>query len=47
VQCDVGKEDDMKRLFKQAISKFGTVDICVANSRIQQDYALHEMPLSA
>ncbi|WP_024482091.1 glucose 1-dehydrogenase [Cellulophaga baltica] len=47
VQCDVGKEADVKNLFKQAISKFGTVDICVANSGIQQDYALHEMPLSA
>tara|TARA_R110000868_G_scaffold28633_2_gene107204 strand:+ start:61052 stop:61870 length:819 start_codon:yes stop_codon:yes gene_type:complete len=47
VKCDVSKEDDVKRMFQQTISEFGTVDICIANSGIQKDYPLHEMPLEA
>jgi len=47
IKCDVSKEDDVKHLFKNTIDKFGTVDICIANSGIQKDYPLHEMPLSA
>lgn len=47
VQCDVSKENEVQAMFKKAISHFGTVDVCVANSGIQIDYPLHEMPLDA
>ncbi|MGC1515872.1 MAG: SDR family oxidoreductase [Maribacter sp.] len=45
IQCDVSKEDDVKGMFKKTVSHFGTVDVCVANSGIQLDHKLHEMPL--
>jgi len=45
IKCDVSKEADVKALFKQTIAHFGTVDILVANSGIQLDHKLHEMPL--
>ncbi len=47
IQCDVSKEEDVKNLFKKTITEFDTVDVCVANSGIQKDFPLHEMPLSA
>jgi len=46
VKADVSNEDQVIDMYKQAIDKFGTVDICVANAGLQRDYALHEMPLS-
>ncbi|SDB28468.1 glucose 1-dehydrogenase [Flavobacteriaceae bacterium MAR_2010_188] len=45
IQCNVSKEDEVKAMFKQAIDRFGTVDICVANAGLQKDAALHEMTL--
>lgn len=45
IKADVSKEDQIQAMFKQAIDKFGTVDICVPNAGIQRDYPLHEMPL--
>ncbi len=45
VKCDVSDEADVKRLFKTAVATFGTVDVLVANSGIQIDHPLHEMPL--
>ena len=47
IGCDVSKEEQVQSMFKQCIDHFGTVDVCVANSGIQQDYELHKMPLSA
>lgn len=47
IKCDVSKEKDVKNMFEKTISEFGTIDICVANSGIQKDYPLHEMPLKA
>ena len=45
VQCDVSKEDEVQQMFKETISKFGTVDILVANAGLQKDAPLHEMTL--
>ncbi|MFS4417428.1 glucose 1-dehydrogenase [Maribacter sp. 2307ULW6-5] len=45
VQGDVGQENDVNTIFKQTISHFGTVDICVANAGMQLDHPLHKMPL--
>ena len=45
IKADVSKEDQVSKMFKQTIDKFGTVDICVANAGLQRDYPLHEMPL--
>ena len=45
VKCDVSKEDQVIRMFKQAVDHFGTVDICVPNAGLQRDSSLHEMKL--
>lgn len=45
IKADVSKEDQVQAMFKQAINKFGTVDILVANAGLQRDFPLHEMPL--
>lgn len=45
VRADVSKEGEVQHLFAQAIQHFGTVDILVNNSGIQQDAAFHEMTL--
>ena len=45
IKADVSKENQVVDMFKSAINKFGTVDICVANAGLQRDYPLHEMPL--
>jgi glucose 1-dehydrogenase len=47
IQADVSIESDVLAMFKETIETFGTVDICVANSGIQIDHKLHEMPLDA
>lgn len=44
-QADVSVEKDVVNMFKAGIEEFGTIDICVANSGLQQDAALHEMTL--
>lgn len=46
IQCDVSKEDQVIAMYKQTISHFGTVDICVANAGIQKDASMHEMTLA-
>ena len=46
VQADVSKEDDVERLFRAAIDKWGTVDIAVANAGIQVDAPFEEMTLA-
>lgn len=45
VQCNVANEKSVAKMFARAIKKFGTVDILIANSGIQQDAAFHEMTL--
>src|ERR1700743_2164730 len=35
-QCDVSKEDEVKRMFADIIAKFGTVDILVNNAGLQR-----------
>ncbi|WP_416443841.1 SDR family oxidoreductase [Leeuwenhoekiella sp. A16] len=45
IKCDVSKEDDVLKMFKQTVDHFGTVDICVPNAGLQKDCALHEMSL--
>lgn len=45
IQADVSKEDQVQAMFKQAIERFGTVHIVVANSGIQQDAAFIDMTL--
>ena len=37
VQADVSKEDDVKRLFKEVLDRFGTVDILINNAAIGTD----------
>ncbi|PWV53675.1 SDR family oxidoreductase [Chitinophaga sp. S165] len=44
-QCDISKEEEVKAMFAEIISRFGTVDIVVANAGIQQDASLLDMTL--
>jgi glucose 1-dehydrogenase len=45
VQADVSNEDDVERMFRQVIERFGTLDILVANAGLQRDAAFEEMTL--
>ena len=45
VQADVSNPDDVERLFKTAMTTFGTVDILVNNAGIQRDASFLEMSL--
>ncbi len=45
VKADVGSESDVERLFEEAVTAFGRVDILVANSGIQRDAPIGEMTL--
>jgi glucose 1-dehydrogenase len=45
IKCDVSKEDQVIEMFKQTVSHFGTVDICVPNAGLQRDSPMHEMTL--
>jgi len=45
VKCDVSKEAQVEKMFKKAISKWGTVDTLVANAGIQVDAPFEEMTL--
>src|SRR5580692_9710742 len=44
-QCDVSKEDEVKKMFADIVSQFGTVDILVNNAGLQRDSPFHEMTL--
>lgn len=44
-QCDISKEDEVKAMFAEIISRFGTIDIVVTNAGIQQDASLLEMTM--
>lgn len=45
VRADVSKEEEVKTLFSETISRYGTVDILVNNSGLQSDAKFHEMSL--
>ena len=45
IKADVSKEDQVQAMFRQAIERFGTIHIMVANSGIQQDAAFIDMTL--
>lgn len=45
VGVDVSKEAEVQQMFRQIFDAFGTIDILVNNSGIQQDAAFHEMTL--
>jgi len=45
VQADVSREDDVERMFRQVVERFGTLDILIANAGLQRDAALEEMTL--
>ena len=44
--ADVSSEDQVAGLFEEAIRRFGTIDILVANAGLQRDSAFHEMTLA-
>lgn len=44
-QCDVSKEDEVKKMFADVIAQFGTVDILVNNAGLQRDAPFLEMTL--
>lgn len=45
VKCDVSNEEDVKKLFKQVIDRFGRLDILVNNAGINRDAMLTKMTL--
>lgn len=44
-QADVSREEDVQKMFAEAIRQFGTLDILVNNAGLQQDAAFPEMTL--
>jgi glucose 1-dehydrogenase len=44
-KCDVSKEEEVKKMFADAIRQFGTVDILVNNAGLQKDAPFTEMTL--
>lgn len=46
VQADVSQEEAVQAMFKQAVDTFGTIDILVANSGLQQDSPFESMTLA-
>lgn len=45
IQADVSQEDQVKGMFEQVLSAYGTLDILVNNAGIQQDASVVEMTL--
>ena len=45
VRADISKEAEARRLFEQAVERFGTVDILINNAGLQRDAPLEEMTL--
>jgi glucose 1-dehydrogenase len=44
-QCDVSKEDQVKKMFADVVTQFGTVDILINNAGLQRDAPFTEMTL--
>ncbi|MGH9340536.1 MAG: SDR family oxidoreductase [Acidobacteriota bacterium] len=45
IQADVGREDEVKTLFRKMLDEFGTIDILVNNAGLQRDANLVDMTL--
>lgn len=45
IQCDTGDEEDVKAMFAEILTQFGTIDILVANAGIQDDASFLDMTL--
>jgi glucose 1-dehydrogenase len=45
LRADVSKEDEVERMFDDAIAHFGTLHISVSNAGLQRDSAIDEMTL--
>jgi glucose 1-dehydrogenase len=45
VEADVGREDQVKKMFARVLARFGTLDILVNNAGIQRDAAFLDMTL--
>jgi glucose 1-dehydrogenase len=45
VRADVSNEDDVRRLFAQAVESFSQIDVLIGNAGIQQDSSLEHMTL--
>jgi len=45
VKADVSREEEVKAMFAETISRYGTVDILINNSGLQSDAKFHEMTL--
>jgi len=46
LQGDVSRESEVERLFAETISRFGTIDILVANAGIQKDAPFKDLTLA-
>ena len=46
VRCDVGSEQDVERLFSEALDLFGGLDVCVCNAGIETDeeFSIFDLP---
>ena len=45
IKGDVSKEEDVEKMFKQAVKELGTIDILVNNAGLQKDASFSEMSL--
>ena len=45
IHADVSREEQVQAMFREAIERFGTVDILVDNAGLQRDAAFHDMTL--
>lgn len=45
IQADVSSEPEVEAMFAQAISAFGTIDICIPNAGFQLDSTFQEMTI--
>src|SRR5215207_5000995 len=46
VRADVSREEEVERMFAEAIERFGTLHILVANAGLQRDAPAHELSLA-
>jgi glucose 1-dehydrogenase len=45
LSADVSKEDEVERMFADAVARLGSLDILVNNAGLQRDAAFHEMTM--